>query len=81
VLIEGLAEKSFNHSLTTDVQLSCGLIQLAQHRGGEINVHPLHGLVHFSDVRKDRDTSSPLSAMRSIDSADGIFFFSLVRFI
>jgi len=53
VAIEGLADERLYRSLTADVQLSSSLIELIQHRGREVNVHPLHGLVHLSRIREE----------------------------
>src|ERR1700730_9834737 len=66
MLIKRLAGQRFDHGLTADVQFLCCVVQLLQHRRGEIHIDPLDRRHHtarihektrdvFSIIRKTRD--------------------------
>src|SRR5271169_83147 len=53
LLIERLANESLNHCLTADIQFLSGPVQLFQHAGREIHVHPLDWTHHLTLVGEE----------------------------
>jgi hypothetical protein len=53
VLIQPPADESFDHRMTAHVEFGRHLVELLEHGGGEIHIHPLKGMRHLAAVREE----------------------------
>jgi hypothetical protein len=73
VLVQRLADEGPGHRLAARVQLRRRLAGILEHEAGESTLTRWMGRVILPRFVKKRDTSSPRSAIRAMDSAEGAF--------